>query len=116
MNSLNYNAETGWNLLGNNLFDGRGAYDFSSQPKYERVFESIQGEPLRSQRNLIDQDLLSEAIQDYSNVRNSFGAQDDSNLSQKVLDGALGTLAQSFGTYNGTALENALAGKYLGFF
>lgn len=116
MEKLGYNAETGWNFLGNNIFDGRGAYDFSSQPKYQRVFESIQAEPIRPQRNLIDQDLLSEALQDYSNVRSAFGDTENSNLVQKTLDGSLSTLASSFGNYTGTALENALAGKYLGFF
>lgn len=116
MERLGYNAETGWNFLGNNLFGGRGAYDESSQAKYRRAFENIEGEPLRSTRNLVDQDLLSEAIQDYSTVRNAFGNQQQPNLSQQVLDGALGTLAQSFGAYSGTPLENALAGKYLGFF
>jgi hypothetical protein len=114
MNSLGYNAETGWNFLGNS----GSAYDQSSQAKYRRAFENIseQAGPIPSRTGAFDIDALSEAIQDYQNVRNSFGAPQESNLSQKVLDGALGTLAQSFGTYNGTNLENALAGKYLGFF
>jgi hypothetical protein len=90
---------------------------FRSEP-YRRAFENIseQAGPIPARSGMFDADALSEALQDYQNVRNSFGAPQESNLSQKVLDGALGSLAQSFGTYNGTDLENALAGKYLGFF
>ena len=116
MNKLNYNAETGWNALGTGLFGGRGAFDDSMQPKYRRVFESIEGEPLRQRQSGFDQDVLAEALADYRNTRNAFGAPNESNLIQQTLDGTLSSLASSFGNYSGTALENALAGKYLGIF
>jgi len=116
MNNLNYNAETGWNALGTGLFRGGGAFDDSMQPKYRRVFESIEGEPLRQRQSGFDQDVLAEALADYRNTRSAFGAPNESNLVQQTLDSSLSSLASSFGNYSGTALENALAGKYLGIF
>jgi hypothetical protein len=114
MNSLNYDANTGWNALGTGLFNGQGAFDESMQPKYRRVFEAIEGEPLRSPSSIIDQDILTDALNDFANTRSAFGTAPNTNLTQNVLDGALGALA--FGGFSDNPIEGALAGKYLNFF
>jgi len=114
VNNLNYNAETGWNALGTGLFGGQGAFDESMQPKYRRVFESIEGEPIRKQPNFLDEDLLSDAINNFSNVRNSFGGPENFDLLQKALDGAVSTIGTSFGDNAIGGIQNALAGKFFG--
>lgn len=115
MAKSNYNAETAWNYLGAGSFDGRGAYDYSSLPKYQRIFEVIEQEPLRKQPSFSEDDILSASVGRYANARSALSNLGDSDLMQQLLGGSLTNIASSFTNYPQTAFQNAMAGKYRGF-
>lgn len=115
MAKSNYNAETAWNYLGAGSFDGRGAYDYSSLPKYQRIFEVIEQEPLRKQPSFSEDDIISASFGKFANTRSALSNLAESDLLQQILSGSLTNMANSFSNYPENALQNALAGKYRGF-
>ena len=115
MAKSNYNAETAWNYLGAGSFDGRGAYDYSSLPKYQRIFEVIEQKPLRKQPSFSEDDIISASFGKFANTRNALANLGDSDLMQQLLGGSLTNITSSFANYPQTALQNAMAGKYRGF-
>lgn len=115
MAKSNYNAETAWDYLGAGSFDGRGAYDYSSLPKYQRIFEVIEQEPLRKQSGFSEDDILSVSVGRYANTRSALANLANNDLMQQLLGGSLTNIASSFAGYPQAAFQNAMAGKYRGF-
>ena len=112
MEAGNYNAETAWDYLGSGLFSGRGAYDYSAQPRYKQIFESISQKPLRGQSQFGEEDILSASVGRFGNTRALLGNLSNSQLTQQLLNGSLFNLADSMGTYPEYVVQDALAGKY----
>lgn len=112
MAKTNYNAESAWNYLGTNLFDGRGVYDYSTQPKYKQIFQAIEQEPLRKQNSFEDNDALSISVGRYNNTRALLNNLTNNELMQQMLSGSVFNLSTPFTNYPQTVVQNALAGKY----
>lgn len=97
MAETEYNADTAWNYLGTGLFNGRGAYDYSSLPYRVADFRKI--------TSGIEPKAPTYSYYDY--LSGNFGWQPQVPFSQ-----GLSNLVSNSIVYPQGALENALAGKY----
>lgn len=101
MATTNYNAGTAWNYLGTGLFDGRGAYDYSSLPYRMADFRKITAG--------IEPKAPTYSYYDY--LSGSSGRQ-----SQMPIPQDFSNLASNSIVYPQVALQNALAGKWTNLF
>ena len=104
MAKSNYNAGTAWNYLGTGLFDGRGAYDYSSLPGYLADFRKIyqNAEPKRPIYG--EQDYYYDTIGRIGN-----------NKYPGISINDVANIMPSIQTYPQVALKNTLAGRYTDF-
>jgi hypothetical protein len=115
MAGSNYNAETAWNYLGAGSFGGRGAYDYSSQPKYRQFRDAIIQEPVRTRAQEEYDDTLGAAFQRFAKTRQDLSGASQNSLAAQVLEGALSGITANINAYPQIAFNQALAGRYSSF-
>ena len=99
MATSNYNAGTAWNYLGTGLFDGRGAYDYSTAPKNFLNFRNIvSGVEARRPFN---------SWRDYDE-----STQFTKNINSPITMNNIETILPAISNLPQTIFKNALAGKY----